>query len=182
MTTANVTVRFGTALVLTLSVHAGLGRPADAQPAGAPADSVRSRVPTQRDVSRMLVSRDSTARLEGLRLAQMVRPEYVTRELRIGLVIALDAEGARYQAQLRTNRHAGRGNGAAERPVSVTHDRLLTTVVALKDTMAIPALSMSLGTGMTPIRALVDFGQPAAAMTLRVANAPAEHQQVADAL
>jgi hypothetical protein len=180
--TTNLTLRLGVMLAVVAGIQAGFGQVAGGQQAGVPMDSARAhQTPTQHDVAKMLIARDAATRSEGLRLAQMVRPEHVGPELRIGLVIALDGEGATYQAHLRSNRQAGRGNGAA-RSVSVTHDRLLTTVAALKDTMAIPALAMSLGTGMTPVRALTEFGQPAAAMTLRVASAPAEHQQVADAL
>ena len=183
MTTLNLTRRLGVSLAIVAGIQAGIGQVAGGQQAGAPTDSIRApRTPTQHDVAMMLTSHDSATRLEGLRLAQMVRPQYVSPELRNGLVVALDREGAVYQALLRTIRQAGRGNGAAARPVSVTHDRVLTTVAALKDTMAIPALAMSLGTGMTPVRALTEFGEPATAMTLRVANAPAEHEQVADAL
>ena len=183
MTTLNFTRRLGVTLTVVAVIQVGFVQGAAGPQAGAPADSVRApRTPTQHDVAKKLISRDSAMRLDGLRMAQMVRPQYASKELRIGLIVSLDVEGAAYQAHLRANRQAGRGNGASARPVSVAHDRLLTTVAALKDTMAIPALAMSLGTGMTPIRALTEFGQPATTMTLRVANAPTEHEQVADAL
>ena len=116
-------------------------------------------------------------------MAQMVRPQHASRDLRMGLFIALDRESATYQSKLRGNGQTGRGNGNAARPVSRTHDELLTAVVALKDSVAIPVLANSLGTGMTPVRALVEFGPTAVASTLRVTNASAsEHEQVADGL
>jgi hypothetical protein len=122
----------------------------------------------------MLMSSDSAKQTEGLRMAQMVQPKYASKELRFGLVVALDREAAAYQQRLRTE---------PGRPVSRYHDVLLTTVVALKDSVTIPVLAHSLGTGMAPIRALADFGPTAVTAALSVANASrGESEQVADGL
>jgi hypothetical protein len=150
---------------------------AHAQGRATPSDSSRARrTPTQKDVARMLMSSDSAQQSEGLRMAQMVQPQYATKELRFGLVVALDREAAAYQQRLRNEP----GNG---RPVSRYHDVLLTTVIALKDSVTIPVLAHSLGTGMAPIRALAEFGPTGVSAALSVANAASsESEQVADGL
>ena len=172
-------------LSLSLALLSALtAKSAQAQLVAAPVDSASAhRTPTQRDVARMLFSSDTVKRVDGLRMAQMVRPQYASSDLRFGLVFALSREAADYQSRLRASRLAGSGAVKVGRPVSKVHDQLLTAVVALNDSISIPALANSLGTGMTPIRALVGFGQGATVSTLRVTNAStSEHEQVADGL
>lgn len=80
----------------------------------------------QRDVARMLVSNDIAMRSEGLRMAQEVRPENTSKDLRVAIVFALERESAAYQQRLLSTHGGGRGSAERARPVSAAHDRLIT--------------------------------------------------------
>lgn len=133
-------------------------------------------VQEQRQIAQQLVGADSQKRHEALEALEAMKPEDTGPELRAALATLLEREAAAHVRAYETGRHGG----AVERPEEPELIGRVTRAVArLHDPSFVPALTSTLGTGFTAVRALVDFGEVAAPSVLGAVESTASiHYQV----
>ncbi len=147
-----------TVLLASVLLAAGLHAPAALAQVGL----------SQAAVARQLLVEDREAKVEALVQAQRIRPDARSPELRVALIKALEQENALRRARWQASRR-----GETLEPImDDIYGSVAQEVVEMRDPRAIPALAGAVGSGMMVIRALVEFGEPAARAVLEVVDSP----------
>lgn len=121
---------------------------------------------TQQAVAQRLLSDSRQEQIDALAIARGIAPGETGDALRAALIEVLARETA---TRLKRDQAALRGE-MLEPIANDFYAGVTESVVALKDTRAIPALSGALGTGLMVIRALAEHGEAAAPTVLAVVS------------
>ncbi len=120
----------------------------------------------QQTIAKQLLGQDVKQRNEAFERAQLLRPANMTADLRAALITLLEREndlvGQAYKH--------GKVVANLEDPEFIA--KVSRVVAELRDPSAIPALSVAIYGGLTVMRALADFGEPAAPAVLSVVTSP----------
>jgi hypothetical protein len=134
----------------------------------------------QQLIADMLLSEDKEERSRAAGLALALRPQAIEANLRAALVAAVERDTDAYYSGLDAY---FRGEPVVGEEDEFDHHlAIIELVAALNDPIAIPALART-GTGMTAIRALVNFGELPIPALLETAQSSKSHPfQVSDSL
>jgi hypothetical protein len=127
-------------------------------------------------IARQLLLDNREQKMEALIRLQRLGTEPRSPELRSALIRTLGEENS-----LRRHRRKAIQRGEQVEPLTDdVYGSTAQAVVAMRDPAAIPALAGAVGSGLMVIRALVDFGEPAARAVLEVVDSPGASPQDVD--